>query len=170
MLTGTLYRATARIEQGATITPGTNCTAVTVGSELLENANNIAFQAVALNNRITTVDGEKADWSALAMVQSGSIAAFEYPSGSLFVYNGYLYQATENIDIGDTITPGTNCAQTQIDTKFTDVNGKISNLRRDAARWDYLVYVNQGSSTQAQAYFEVGDYFIYNDKIGRAHV
>lgn len=43
--------------------------------------------------------------------EASSTASAPHPSGSYFTFNGILYKATADIASGDTITPGTNCAQ-----------------------------------------------------------
>lgn len=56
----------------------------------------------------------KANQSQLAPVETSSTASQAYAVGDYFCYNGILYRVTVAIDSGGTITPGTNCAATNV--------------------------------------------------------
>jgi hypothetical protein len=47
-------------------------------------------------------------------VEASATSAHAYAAGEHFIYNNTLYRATAAIAIGDTITPGTNCAATTV--------------------------------------------------------
>lgn len=55
---GLLYKATAAIAQDATITPGTNCTATTVGSEINGNAADLSSHESNGNIHVTAAQKE----------------------------------------------------------------------------------------------------------------
>ena len=52
--------------------------------------------------------------NTIGYVEASSTAAQAHATGKAFIYNGQLVKATSDIDIGDTIAIGTNCAVTNI--------------------------------------------------------
>lgn len=60
---------------------------------------------------VKTALDAKANPSQIAYAETGTTASKAYVVGEYFCLNGTLYQATESILAGSTITPGTNCQQ-----------------------------------------------------------
>ena len=52
--------------------------------------------------------------SMIAPTEASSTASSAHAVGSYFIYNNNLYRTTVPIAVGGTITPGTNCTQTQV--------------------------------------------------------
>ena len=109
----TLYVATAAISIGDTITPDTNCVAVTVAGEL---------------EGVYTALAGKADDSIVATVETSSTSAHAYAIGDLFILNGVLYKATAAIAVGGTITAGTNCQTATVGGEVSDLKNTLNNL------------------------------------------
>jgi hypothetical protein len=93
-----LYRVTAAIAIGDTLTVGTNITATTV-NEVLRLAD------------VTTILNILGNF---ATVESTTTASQAYAVGDFLVYNKLLYKVTAAISQGGTITPGTNIVQTTV--------------------------------------------------------
>lgn len=55
--------------------------------------------------------------SLVAFVETTSTSARNYAVGDQFVLNRKLYTATNTIEVGDTLTPGTNCEESDNVTK-----------------------------------------------------
>lgn len=65
-------------------------------------------------NGVTKYIKDSAGQSMLAPEELTLTAANAYVVGDLFRYDGKLYKAIDDIDIGDTIEVGVNCAETTI--------------------------------------------------------
>lgn len=71
--------------------------------------------------------------SAVSMIEtsseSTSTATHAYSIGDYFICNDTLYRATAAIAVGDTITPGTNCAATtamaELEAQEIEISGKV---------------------------------------------
>lgn len=57
----------------------------------------------------------------IASQEASAMASAAHAIGSYFIYNGILYQTTAAIDIGDTITPGSNCTQVELADKVANI-------------------------------------------------
>lgn len=53
-------------------------------------------------------------------------SAHAYSTGDFFIYNDILYKATDDIAIGDTIVPNTNCSATNVTTEVDAINTALS--------------------------------------------
>jgi len=121
---GQLYRVTADIAQGGTITPGTNVTPTTVADEL-ENGGGGGGGVTSFNSRTGAVLPQAADYppSLIGAAAASDIAPAEespataaHAKNSFLIYNGQLYRVTSAISIGDTLTVGTNIAAADVGT------------------------------------------------------
>lgn len=112
ILNKVLYRVTAAITAGQTITPGTNVT----------ESNSVEEQIEANLSSINTINSNKLNQSVIATRQSNLIASKAYVIGEQFVYNNILYRATAAIAKNATITIGGNA------TTADDISTQISNL------------------------------------------
>lgn len=112
ILNKVLYRVTATITAGQTITPGTNVT----------ESNSVEEQIEANLSSINTINSNKLNQSVIATRQSNLIASKDYVIGEQFVYNNILYKATAAIARNATITIGGNA------TTADSISSQISNL------------------------------------------
>ena len=55
-------------------------------------------------------------------VEATTTSAHAYAVGDYFIYNNTLYAVTAAIAVGDTITPGTNCAATTVMDELANVD------------------------------------------------
>ena len=55
-------------------------------------------------------------------------SAHAYSTGDFFIYNDILYKATDDIAIGDTIVPNTNCSATNVTTEVDAINTALSSV------------------------------------------
>lgn len=87
-------------------------------------------------NEFSTIKANaQAALSYIGPSEASSTATAAHAEGSYFIYNGKLYQATADIDIGDTITSGTNCAQVP-----GGAMGEVSNLKSKADNLENTIY------------------------------
>lgn len=116
ILNKVLYRVTATITAGQTITPGTNVT----------ESNSVEEQIEANLSSINTINSNKLNQSVIATRQSNLIASKDYVIGEQFVYNNILYRATAAIAQNATITIGGNA--TTADSISTQISNLANNL------------------------------------------
>ena len=96
ILNKVLYRVTAAITAGQTITPGTNVT----------ESNSVEEQIEANLSSINSINNNKLNQTVIATRQSNLVASKAYVIGEQFVYNNVLYRATAAIAKNATITIG----------------------------------------------------------------
>lgn len=113
ILNKVLYRVTATITAGQTITPGTNVT----------ESNSVEEQIEANLSSINTINSNKLNQSVIATRQSNLIALKDYVIGEQFVYNNILYKATAAIARNATITIDGNA------TTADSISSQISKLK-----------------------------------------
>lgn len=77
---------------------------------------------------IDTALDSKSGASNIATVESSSTASKAYAVGDYLVYNGLLYIVTTAIANGGTITPSTNCTQTNVGTQIAPVEIKQADV------------------------------------------
>ena len=82
-----------------------------------------------LNDNADIIDDaiyEASQSGGAAMIESSveatTTSAHAYAVGDYFIYNNTLYAVTAAIAIGDTITPGTNCAATTVMDELANVD------------------------------------------------
>lgn len=156
----TLYRATAAIAIGDTITPGTNCTAVTVAGELEGKQNTLTFDSTPTDgssNPVTsggvyTALTGKANDSIVATVETSSTSAHAYAIGDLFILNGVLYKATVAIAVGGTITAGTNCQTATVGGEVSDLKNTLSLLDDEIPDTVQTITFDQNGNVQSIAH------------------
>lgn len=91
---------------------------------------------VGIDGRVQTLEGTvsnhtsqiadvRADCEDMicAFNETSSTSTHDYAIGDYFRYNDVLYEATAVINIGDTITPDTNCKTTNVTTELLDIKG-----------------------------------------------
>lgn len=135
ILNKVLYRVTATITAGQTITPGTNVT----------ESNSVEEQIEANLSSINTINSNKLNQSVIATRQSNLIASKAYVIGEQFVYNNILYKATAAIAKNATITIGGNA------TTADDISTQISNLAKSKTFGTGVNVYNYNSSNQFTA-------------------
>jgi len=136
ILANVLYVATAAIQIGNTITPGTNCTQTTVGAEL-----------VGIKNTLNQLDQN------MAYVENGNTATRTYAAGDFISWNGTLYTASAAIPLGDPFAVGTNLAAVAgggLNAILASLNPKIL--------VDGYTDVDINNSVQGTANFTLSDY------------
>lgn len=84
-----------------------NGTPVASGSPYYEN------NAAYFYNQSAGTSGQLAQ-NMIAGTEADSTSDAAYEIGQFFILSGILYKATAKIEIGDTITPGSNCTQVNI--------------------------------------------------------
>lgn len=114
ILNKVLYRVTAAITAGQTITPGTNVT----------ESNSVEEQIEANLSSINSINNNKLNQTVIATRQSNLVASKAYVIGEQFVYNNVLYRATAAIAKNATITIGGNA------TTADDISTQISNCAK----------------------------------------
>ncbi len=82
-----------------------------------------------LNDNADIIDDaiyEASQSGGAAMIESSveatTTSAHAYAVGDYFIYNNTLYAVTAAIAVGDTITPGTNCAATTVMDELANVD------------------------------------------------
>ena len=110
-MNGVLYKATAAIATGETITPGTNCETTTVEEELAAKATS------------DTITGNK--------TTRATNRAYEV--GELFIMSNKLYRCTESMIHSQLIVPGTNCEETTIEAEIAAAVATLNSNKADKA-------------------------------------
>lgn len=64
-----------------------------------------------------------------ATIQTTNVAVKNYEVGEYLTYEGILYEVTSPIATGGTITPGSNCEQTNMGAELTAANAEIASVR-----------------------------------------
>ena len=136
-----LYIASQAIAIGDTLTPNTNITQVKVGSEI-----------ETINGSIATIGTGKLDTQDVATVEATSTASKAYAVGEYLIFNGRLHKATDDIDLGDTLTVGTNIALAKIGD---ELDNKVDNQE---------IATIETTSTASKAY-TAGEYLIYGGSL-----
>lgn len=147
ILNKVLYRVTAAITAGQTITPGTNVT----------ESNSVEEQIEANLSSINSINNNKLNQTVIATRQSNLVASKAYVIGEQFVYNNVLYRATAAIAKNATITIGGNA------TTADDISTQISNIAKTVSILDngkVRVYARNGVI--------VVDVYAYNSSVGQA--
>lgn len=129
ILNKVLYRVTATITAGQTITPGTNVT----------ESNSVEEQIEANLSSINTINSNKLNQSVIATRQSNLIASKDYVIGEQFVYNNILYRATAAIARNATITIGGNA------TTADSISSQISNMFKYVANSETYYNMDLGN-------------------------
>lgn len=70
----------------------------------------------------------KSDSSNIATVESSNVASKNYVVGELLVLNGILYSVTNAIATGGTITPDSNCTNTNVGNEIKTVKESLSTI------------------------------------------
>lgn len=140
ILNKVLYRVTAAITAGQTITPGTNVT----------ESNSIEEQIEANLSSINSINNNKLNQTVIATRQSNLVASKDYVIGEQFVYNNILYRATAAIAKNATITIGGNA------TTADDISTQISNFANN----NIGAEVNIGSYTDSNKYTFPSDGYV----------
>ena len=87
-------------------------------NEVLHASELNEMDAQILNNLVNT-----------ATIQTTNVAVKNYVVGEYLTYNGILYEVTAAIASGGTITPETNCTQTNVGAELTAANAEIASVR-----------------------------------------
>jgi len=76
------------------------------------------------------IDGAGADFvkALIAQEEASTTAANAYAVGDYFILANVLYVATAAIQIGNTITPGTNCTQTTVGAELVGIKNTLNQL------------------------------------------
>lgn len=78
-----------------------------------------------VSNHTSQIADVRADCEDMicAFNETSSTSTHDYAIGDYFRYNDVLYEAIAVINIGDTITPDTNCKTTNVTTELLDIKG-----------------------------------------------
>lgn len=93
------------------------------------SATDAASSATAAATSAASADGEKAQEMISESEEESTTAASEHNIGTYFRLNGVLYRATDNIQIGDTISTSTNCEEIHVDEVLTAQSEQIGELK-----------------------------------------
>ena len=108
-----------------------------------------------LNDNFDTIDEKiyeamQSGGSATGMieqaVESSATSAHAYAVGEHFIYNDSLYRATAAIAVGDTITPGTNCAAVTVTEELEgkkNVQTAVSDPTADGSGLSFIDSISQ---------------------------
>lgn len=122
-----LQKATA-VETGLADT-NTEVTAVKGRVTTLEQTSQTQGTAItALGNKVDDVKADALDMICAVDEGTAQIATVAVNKGDYFRYNDVLYMATDNIAIGDTIVPNTNCRATNVSTELQNSGGSGSTV------------------------------------------
>lgn len=105
---------------------GTNTEVANVKGRVTTLEQTSQTQGTAITNLGNKVDDVKADaLDMICAVDEGTaqIATVAVSEGDYFRYNDVLYVATDDIAIGDTIVPNTNCRATNVATELQNGGG-----------------------------------------------
>ena len=111
------------------------------------------------------VDGADSHINHLHIIESSATAALAHAVDDYFVYDGKLYQTTVAIEIGDTITPNTNC------TEVTGVNvGDNAMLEwgRDGQKIWYKIVPTSADKKSANIY--IANYQVDSDYVAYSFI
>ena len=124
-----------------------------VGSDSPYYENNAAWYY----GNTANIDGENAQKMISASEEASSTAAYDHASGSYFRMAGKLYQATADIEIGDTITAGTNCVEKTVGEELASQSEKIDENATNIGfvniplSWLDNIYINPNTGAYASA-------------------
>ena len=122
------------------------------GSRTGENTDNAKYYKEQAEAAAAMLDAEKI-LGNFATYQATTTAIKAYNVGAYLTYNGYLYKVKTAILLGGTITPGTNCEQTNVGAELATIFGGIAKYEPD--------------STHLSKGYNVGDYCIADNKLYR---
>ena len=127
-----LYKVTASISSGGTLTPGTNIEEATIGEEL-----------TFTKNRISNILGD------LGRVEASAVATKNYAAGEYLILDGYLYKTKAAITSGTSLVIGTNIERTTVSTELDELNSNLNSLDAikgfvyNATPYNYRLYIRQ---------------------------
>ena len=82
----------------------------------------------------SSADGTAAQ-AMIAGAEASSTASAPHTAGTFFRLSGVLYEATDDIAIGDTITVGTNCKVAVVGDVLSEQSDRIDEVDADKADW-----------------------------------
>ena len=88
-----------------------------------------AAQAAAAAASAASADGTNAQKMIAAPEEATSTASAAHAAGTYFRYNSKLYKATQDIALGGTITPNTNCVEDTVCAELTAQSEQIGELK-----------------------------------------
>ena len=110
-----------------------------------------AAQAAAAAASAASADGTNAQKMIAAPEEATSTAAAAHAAGTYFRYNSKLYKATQDIPLGGTITPNTNCVEDTVCAELTAQSEQI----------DDIVSIDKSLNLLNPANITVGYYYGY---------
>lgn len=117
-----------QLQQDLATTNG-NVTSVTGRVTTLEGTVTTQGQSILQNTQdISDVRADALDMIVAKDEGTAQVATVAVAEGEYFRYNDVLYIATQNIAIGDTIVPNTNCKATNVGAELNQLNNDLSNL------------------------------------------
>ena len=117
-----LYKATAAIAIGDTLSTATNIRAVTVGEQL-------ADLATAGSANTAAISKHAADLAVL----STSPTTRSFAVGEYLMYNNQLYRVTQAIASGGTLTVGTNIVAANVGAQLKTLNDSLTTINTTLA-------------------------------------
>lgn len=113
-------------------------------NEVLHASELNEMDAQILNNLVNT-----------ATIQTTNVAVKNYVVGEYLTYDGILYEVTAAIASGGTITPGTNCTQTNVGAELTAANAEIDSLRESLSTLSNYEILYTGTAVSLLRYGKV---------------
>lgn len=139
-LDAAVYGAVSDVATAGTAIEGLETRMTTAEGNISDNTADIT----SLDTRMTTAEGAITSLSSrvddvgndlgdmiCAYNEATATSTHAYAIGDYFRYNNVLYRATQQIAIGDTIVPDTNCTTTNVTTEIQsieDLSGDVSAL------------------------------------------
>lgn len=106
-----------------------------------------AAQAAAAAASAASADGTNAQKMIAAPEEATSTASAAHAAGTYFRYNSKLYKATQDIALGGTITPNTNCVEDTVCAELTAQSEQIGELK--TAFDKYLIEITYNNTLTA---------------------
>ena len=141
-----LYGAVQDVAQAASDVDALEARMYTAEHNISTNNGDIA----GLDTRVTTVEGAVSSLSGqvtdarqdledmiCAFNEASATSTHAYEVGDYFIYNDVLYRAIQQIAIGDTIVPDTNCTTTNVTTEIQsieDLSSDVTQLQTDVGQ------------------------------------
>ncbi len=128
-------------QQSFTLADAARSAAQSSANDASGSATAAAASAVEAEAAASSADGAKAQ--SMIANEDSSTAEYAHTVGSYFRMNGVLYEATENIAIGDTITVGTNCKTAVVcDDIYAIKNNLLINTAYDTVNGTQILIKN----------------------------
>lgn len=163
-----IYGAVSDVAAAGTAIEGLESRMTTAEGNISDNAADIT----SLDTRMTTAEGAITSMSGridnvgadlgdmiCAYNEPTATSTHAYNIGDYFRYNDVLYRATQQIAIGDTIVPDSNCTTTNVTTEIDILSDAVAELDSDISGFSketLLTPYHEDTSTASRSY-TIGD-------------